>query len=385
MKKKYFIFIFLILVITMISGCGINNNSSKAVANSMIERLIKNDYEDIDKLLLTDSGTYIDEISFKKYLVNKEINLSGVKDYEIVEIIPGVEEKNEQVVVKIDDSKYFKIDTQKEASNWFVKLSESDYDSNLKIEIPKGASVKLNNNKLDFKKYGKTAQSTVYPGYYGSIELEISTDVYNISRLLKNDYKLTVEFKDGKTLNTTINSDKNYFDYNSENYEPEKFSENDDTYSISSLSVDDKLEKKIDNFLNSFYEDLFKSINSNSDFSTLKKYFDSDYIKEATKKYGESISDKIPYNNVYYKSIYSDFKFKDIEPLKDYGYVILSGNNILAYIDYSYSAYYEKYVYSSEPTLEDYKDYQEGTLIQLKKKDNNFVIVSETNMFPADY
>ena len=248
MKRKIkvlclFVFIFLLV------GCSNFNDSPESVSEEMVKRMSSGNYENIEELLDLEENAFIDEISFENYLNKNGINIKGNKNYEITK----TQENGNYtfVYVKLDNNKGLQIRTVNKDDKWYIDLG-NEYDEDLVIKVPVGSTVKLNNTKLDSKKYVKVEQDSLRHNYEYSPIFEV--DVYTIPYLLSGEYMLTVENENIETISVEIESDM-YNSYDEEDY----FADRNNEYLLK-IKPNDELQNKVNTYINSFYTDMLTSI-----------------------------------------------------------------------------------------------------------------------------
>lgn len=357
-----FSFVFLLV------GCSNFNKSPESVSEEMVKRMSSGDYKNIEELLYLENNAFIDEISFENYLNKNSINIEGNKNYEVTK----TQENGIYtfVYVRLDNNKGLQIKTINKEDKWYIDLG-SEFDENLIIKVPVGSTVKLNNTKLDYKKYAKVEQDSLRHNYDYSMDIDV--DVYTIPYLLSGKYMLTVENSNIKTISTEINSNSYYFYDSDEDY----FADRNNEYLLKA-EPSDELKTNIDNYLNNFYTNMFTSINNTSDFNLI------DSLVEEKKEYNELLDDKEDIGS-YSDTIHSNFRLNNIEITDSYYY---GDNNIIVkynmeYI-YHYKFTYTNFMASMGDTFNEDKDVTKtiSGVLQLQKDNDSYTIKSGYNIIP---
>lgn len=366
MKRKIkvlclFVFIFLLV------GCSNFNDSPESVSEEMVKRMSSGNYENIEELLDLEENAFIDEISFENYLNKNGINIKGNKNYEITK----TQENGNYtfVYVKLDNNKGLQIRTVNKDDKWYIDLG-NEYDEDLVIKVPVGSTVKLNNTKLDSKKYVKVEQDSLRHNYEYSPIFEV--DVYTIPYLLSGEYMLTVENENIETISVEIESDM-YNSYDEEDY----FADRNNEYLLK-IKPNDELQNKVNTYINSFYTDMLTSINNNSDFNVI------DVLENEKKDYNKILENKEDIGS-YSDKIHSDFRLNGIEVTESYYY---GDNSIIVKYNLEYTYHYKftytNFMASMGDTFNEDKDVTKtiSGVLQLQKTDNSFFIKTGYNLIP---
>ena len=362
--------ILVIILCLVLTGCSNFNKNPESVSKEMMKRLTEANYENIEELLYLKENAFVSDSSFKQYLEKNSINLEGIKDYKLTktEELGG----NTYVYFDLGNNKGFKIKTVEQDGKWYISLDDV-YDENLIIKVPVGSTVKLDNKKLDYKKYGKTQQDSFKINYNYSVEIDV--DIYTIPYIFSGEYNLIVETKNAETINQTINSDKNYF---SPLESDEKYFANRSGEYLLKMALSSEFQTKIEEYVTNFYNNMFNSINNNSDFS------DINHLEEAKKKYTDLLNSKEEIGS-YSEKRRNDFKLNKINFNEIYYY---GDDNIIIKYDVEFSYNYEfKYTNFMASVGENFNENKEKTdsissSVQIQKTKDGFSIKSGYNFVP---
>lgn len=385
--KKFLKLCIMIFAFLLITGCGNNYNSSpESVAEEMVKRLIKKDYDDMEELLKLEQGSFIDEKSFENYLNENNINIPTNEDYEIVKD-NEVNGNSKTVIVKFKNST-LKINTVKENDKWYIELGEYNYDEDLIIKVPKGSIVKINDVKLDFEKYGKSEEENRHTRHGKDYYYDVVFDVYTISQLFEGEYILNVEHENIKNINHKIHSDKSEYDWSLKE-EDDIFSDKSDCY-VLIPPVSDDIYDGVKNYISTYFNDLFASANEEKTFETLNAYFNN--IKDSDKnafetEYNNLVKDR-KQGNSYSEKFYTDFSLNNISFYEDEGIYYQDENTIIAMVSYTmkyrYVFNYIGFMSSMNDTFHEDK-YETKTykgVIHLSKDKDTFKLLGGVNIIP---
>ncbi len=365
--KRVSKFLVLIVCVFLLVGCSNFNDSPESVSKEMVKRMSSGNYGNIEELLYLEANTFIDSISFEKYLNDNYINIKGNKDYEITK----VEENGNYtyVYVRLDNNNGLKIKTVNKNDKWYIDLGD-EFDENLIIKVPVGSTVKLNNTKLDRDKYSSVEQDSLRHNYDYSPSFDV--DVYKIPYILSGDYTLTVENKNVKTVTAEIESDFYYI------YDDDNFADRDGEYLLKMVPTEE-LKTSIQSYVTDFYKEMFNSINNSADFDTI------DSLDEEKEEYNRLLKG-IKEIDSYSEAIYSNFRLNNVV-LNDVYYY--GDNSIIVKYELEYTYHY-KFTYTDfmasigEAFNED-KDESNSIngVLQLEKNNDSFIVKTGYNIIPA--
>ena len=260
MKKHFFAFVGIIMLMLCV-GCSSNaNNSPDNVALEMANILSKGDYKNASKLFDSDE-VYIESKAFEEYLNTNDLNIKGNKKIELVKEATLNDETSKTVKIKIDNNRILSIDTIKKDDGWYVDLGDYCYDDDLTIVVPKDSTVKLNGNKLSFDKYGETKEEERSVSYGNTYKYNVEMDTYKVPKILKGKYDLTIEGTNIETINEQITSRRS--DYNS-NDKRTNFIKNNNAY-ILLPKANKTFKEEVDKLIKEYYNAVFNNINNDKD------------------------------------------------------------------------------------------------------------------------
>lgn len=369
------------LVMFLLTGCGSSNvfKSPDKVSLEMVKLLSNGNYKKASELLYLDDKTFIDEKSFEQYLNDNQLNIKDNKKIELVED-DSKDEKDitsKIVKVKIDNNKIFELDTKLKDGKWYVDIGDSYYDSNLTIQVPKGAVVKLNGTTLDKSKLASEEEVSDRASYSYNYSYKYKVDSYKIEKILRGTYDLNVSGDMISESNVKINSNRNRY---SESGENSSFSTYDTSVYRLLPKVNDNEAKNIDKYIKEFYGALFNEINKDSDNSldNLKKYLDdTSIIKE---RFDRLVKFKDQSNNYSIKT-YKNLKLKDIEYYQGNKGYYYSDDTIIVVaivkISYHYNFDYIGMMASQSARYKEDKDVDKDDkiIIHLKKDKDGYKVV----------
>lgn len=387
--KRCVLLLMNIFMLSFCFGCSKNVNSTpENVALEMAKVLSKGNYEKVDELFDTEE-VFVDSGAFEEYLNKNNLNIKGNKKIEIKKDESTNNNTLKQIEIKIDNNKILRVNTIKKNDKWYVKLDNYNYDNNLTFVVPKGATIKLNNKKLDFDKYGETKEEQRSATSGQTYKYNVEMDTYVLPYVFSGEYNLTIEGKNIETVNTTITSRRsNYKD--AKNEEDIVFIENSTKYILlpkASKNIKDAINKQ----LTEYYNSLFTSINNDKDYIELNSYFDSsnkDTISKLEKEYNELKSSKIDRVS-YREKLYSEFSLDKLEYFNKYGIYYYDDEHIIVILTntmkYRYIFNYIGSMASMNDSFheDEYETKTNKTILKLKKQDNKYIIVDGTTFVPS--
>ena len=384
--KKIVMGLWLVLII-FLTGCGKNFNSSpESVAEEMAKRLSDGDYKKISELIYFEEDGFIDEVSFKNYLVDNDLVIEGNEKYKVLSVDTYSDDSSSVVKVSIDNNRILKVNTVKKDEKWYVDLGSYVYDEDLTITVPVGSTVYLNNEKLDPKLYAESSKDKFkWTIGYTPYEVDYAIDIYAIPTLLSGEYNLRVENKNIKTVDEKIYTRKSQYDN-----DKQLFSSVKGLYYLKARA-NTSVESELKEFINNFYNDLFTSVENKEDFSKINKYFNkdnstlvADYEKEY-KELMEDLADESTYStfSIYNSNLKSTLDYSDeSSDIYYYGedrYLIVS-NRTFEYTETR--KYNPKYFIDSSDRVSNEK--KTGyILVEIKKTENGYVINGDLNLIPS--
>jgi len=384
MKKKLIVVILFVLV--MLTGCGKEdiNSSPSAVAKEMAKRLSEGNYENITELLSVDKSTFIDAQSFKQYLNENNLLIEGNEKYEVIDDGTKVSDKDTTSIVKVrlDENNVLKINTVKKDNKWYVDLGSEEFDKDLIIQVPTGATVKLNGVKLDYKKYAITDEydrSWVIGGK--TYEYVQSMDIYTISSLLKGKYDLQVEHDSIVPFNEQIYSNKPYYNNYMASDDKVVFNSGSDLYAMFAR-VDSSTESNIKSFVNNYYNDIMKQAEAKMDFSTVTKYFsDTSKVDEYKKAYEEFAEDMVDtyYSTwtTYHSNLKATFSYQDaahgVYYIGEGKYLVLA-KYTMSYTD---TKKYKSAYYKNKEDEVNSKEMTKTVIVSISKNSNGSYVIDD--------
>lgn len=386
MKKHFFAFIGIIMLM-LCFGCSKSiNNSPDGVALEMANILSGGNYKNVDKLFDGDE-VYIESKAFEEYLNTNDLNIKGNKKIELVKEDTSTDATSKTVKIKIDNNKILSINTIKEDDKWYVDLGSYCYDDDLKIIVPKDSTVKLNGNKLSFDKYGETKEEERSASYGNTYKYNVEMDTYKVPKILKGKYDLTIEGTNIETINEQITSRRS--DYISTD-KSTTFIKNNNAY-ILLPKANKTLKEEVDKKIKEYYNALFNNVNNDKDYSELKSYFDSsntETIKRLETEYNKLISSKSKKKS-YSEESNSEFSLDKIAYYDDYGVYYYSNDHIIVLLSctmkYRHVFNYTDFMASMNDSFheDEYQTDTEKIVLNIKKQDNKYLIEDGTTFVPS--
>ena len=386
MKKHFFIFMGIIMIMLCV-GCSSNaNNSPDNVALEMANILSKGDYKNVSKLFDSDE-VYIEGKAFEEYLNTNDLNIKGNKKIELVKEDTSNDETSNTLKIKIDNNIIFSIDTIKKDYGCYVDLGDYCYDDDLTIVVPKDSTVKLNGNKLSFDKYGETKEEERSVSYGNTYKYNVEMDTYKVPKILKGKYDLTIEGTNIETINEQITSRRS--DYNS-NDKGTIFIKNNNAY-ILLPKANKTFKEEVDKLIKEYYNAVFNNINNDKDYSELKSYFDSsneDTIKRLETEYNKLLSSKSKKKS-YSEETNSEFSLDKIAYYDDYGVYYYSNDHIIVLLSctmkYRHVFNYIDFMASMNDSFheDEYQTETKKIVLNMKKQDNKYLIEDGTAFVPS--
>ena len=340
MKRIKYLLLVLVLLITplMLTGCGANKNESpKTVSEAMMQMLVKDDYRGAKDIFYHEDSYFTDE-AFASVVKARKLSLKGNKNYKVASVGKEIKDVDGNTTVTVtyslDNNKTFTFNTIKVDEKWYV-YDKSFYDGDIYLAVPKGATVKFDNQKLKDPENSKSTISVKHPKMdFSTIISDVDVDVYEVPNVLSGKYDVVIKGSNGEvkekvgTYTNYKKSEKYVYSYRT-GYKDKKFNV---TYTFNVPGKNNKAET----FVNNFYKDVYNSANNKKEFKEVnEKYFDSN-----SKKLNNM---KSTYNNLLSRikdgrySSYSGF-FKTTK-LYDYGnHVVLVGTLEIKYKTKSYSS-----------------------------------------------
>lgn len=387
MKKiMMYVCIFSLILLT---GCGGNFNSSpEMVAEEMAKRMSSGDYKNIDELIYFDDNGFVDEVSFKNYLNEKDLVIEGNNKYEVVGNDSSLDDRS-TVKISIDNNRILQVNTMKKNDKWYVDLGSYEYDSDLVIKVPTGSKVYLNNVKLDYDIYAKTeSRETYWKVGSNKYDYTYSVDTYTISSLLSGIYNLKVENKNISTIEEKIYSDKSDYNYYMDN-DKGIFNSGNESYVVNTR-VSSTIENDIKTFMNDFYNNMITNIEGKKEFSSMNKYFDT--TETTSLEQYESLYNKIlkgMVNNSYstWTEYNSDLKitlnYEDatsgIYYVSDDKYFVVAKRTL----DYISTRKYDKGWYDGKEDVVDEESKSAFVVFDVEKTKDGYIVNGGINLIPS--
>lgn len=382
MRGKIKKIIFTVLTVFLLTGCSSNDNDNpEKVALAMMDILVSGNYSDAEELLYLEDGMFFSETGFENFLSDQGILSINLDDYEITDSDIETGETSKLVSIQISGTQYLKIQTVYVDGKWYVDLGDDIYDENLTIEVPHSSIVKINGVVLNYEDYATTEEVIGTPSYGSGITVTATKDVYVIDKIFEGEYTLTVECEGADDYETTIYSSISYYNaymYDSEDY---YFYYSTDRYNVF-LFTDDDSGQSIDNFVESYFEDLLTSLNNDDDFSSIASYFDDDYLDEAKASYDEMIEDK-EYTIITLVTTYSDYSLNSISYYDVWHHILYDDDTYIAYVDYSVKYHYYKASDYSGVKNDEYLTEEFQTVLEITDLNGTYKISGESNAFPS--
>ena len=386
MRKYFFAFIG-IFMLMLSAGCSKNvNKTPEDTALAMAKILSNGNYKNASNLF-DSSKVYVDDKSFEDYVNNNNLNIKGNKKIELIDKNDSNNSNTRLVEIKIDNNKILGIRTIKgDNGNWYVDIGNHYFNENFTINVPEGASVKLNGNKLSFDKYGTKTEKNGSSSYGSTYNYTYSINEYVIPKILSGSYEVIVDGENIKTVKEKISTNgtnNNYDDNNS------AFVNKNKTYTLIPV-VKDSVKEGVDKYLKEYYKALYDSVNDNKAYDSLNSYFDTsngDITKKLEKEYNKLISYKSNTNS-YSETFYSDFSLDGIEYYKDDGVYYYDDNHIVVMFScntkYRYVFNYIGFMAGMNDSShkDEYKVDNDKVILNLKKQNNKYIISGGTTFVP---
>lgn len=386
MKKHFFAFIGIIMLM-LCFGCSKSiNNSPDGVALEMANILSGGNYKNVDKLFDGDE-VYIESKAFEEYLNTNDLNIKGNKKIELVKEDTSTDATSKTVKIKIDNNKILSINTIKKDDKWYVDLGSYCYDDDLKIIVPKDSTVKLNGNKLSFDKYGETKEEERSASYGNTYKYNVEMDTYKVPKILKGKYDLTIEGTNIETINEQITSRRSSYISTDKST---TFIKNNNAY-ILLPKANKTLKEEANKKIKEYYNALFNNVNNDKDYSELKSYFDSsntETIKRLETEYNKLISSKSKKKS-YSEESNSEFSLDKIAYYDDYGVYYYSNDHIIVLLSctmkYRHVFNYTDFMASMNDSFheDEYQTDTEKIVLNIKKQDNKYLIEDGTTFVPS--
>lgn len=386
MKKHFFAFIGIIMLM-LCFGCSKNiNNSPDGVALEMANILSDGNYKNVGKLF-NDNEVYIEGKSFEEYLNKNDLNIKGNKKIELVKEDTSNDATSKTVKIRIDNNKILSINTIKKDDRWYVDLGNYCYDDDLTIVVPKDSTVKLNGNKLSFDKYGETKEEERSASYGNTYKYNVKMDTYKVPKILEGKYDLTIEGKNIETVNEQITSSRSSYDSTDKNI---TFIKSNNAY-ILLPKASKTLKEEVDKLIKEYYNAVFNNVNNDKDYSELKSYFDSsntETTKRLETEYNKLISSKSKKKS-YSEESNSEFSLDKITYYDDYGIYYYDDDHIVVLLSctmkYRYVFNYIDFMASMNDSShkDEYKTDTEKTVLNIKKQNNKYIIEDGTTFVPS--
>lgn len=383
--KKIVLVLTLGFVSLFIAGCSANGSPTK-VAKEMVKRLAKEDYANIEKIFYQEEGGIFDEEKFKALVEKNDLNIKGNKKIEVRE--EGAEITNadgfvtSKIKIAIDNNKLFTIDTIQVDGKWYV-YEPDFYDSDITIVVPKGATVKIDDEKLgkEYKEKKKISLTAKHPSSsYVSVKMnDIEVDAYVLKSPLKGSYSITVEGE--STIKDVIMTYSDRYSISSTNYTYESSSTDGMIYMFD--NSEETSNEKIEKFISEYMNAVSTEANTRSGFSAISKYFDLDTEDyDAEDAYDDMIYDNGDPNKVTSSTniYYNNFKITNIEYK---GFKTYNDNNIVVKFTYTLSYKYNKKYSDGDIYNKDYS-YKYHAIAVLSKDGNTYKIKNGYNLFVTD-